>query len=136
MKYRVLREGLAVCQLAAGARVPEWALGGGFFCVTRTAEELSIVCEEGRVPEGVRVERDWVGLKLEGPFPFSMTGVLTSFLGPLAEAGIPIFAVATFDTDYVLMKREKLEQAVRVLGAAGHARVRSDANFLSADSRG
>lgn len=125
-----------MCQLAAGTRVPEWALGGGFFCVTRTAEELSIVCEEGRVPEGVRVERDWVALQLEGPFPFSMTGLLTSFLERLAEAGIPIFAVSTFDTDYVLMKREKLEQAVRVLGAAGHEAVGPDANFLSADSRG
>lgn len=124
-----------MCQLAAGTPVPVWAIGGEFFCVTRTAEELSIVCEEARVPEGVRNERDWVGLKLEGPFPFSMTGVLTSFLEPLAEAGIPIFAVSTFDTDYVLMKREKLEQAVDVLGRAGHEKV-AKSNFLSADSRG
>ncbi len=119
----MLREKLAVCQLAAGARVPEWAVEGGFFCVTLTAEELSVVCEESRVPSGVRIERDWVALKLEGPFPFAMTGVLTSFLQPLASAGIPIFAVSTFDTDYVLMKGEKLEQAVEVLGTAGHEMV-------------
>jgi hypothetical protein len=100
--------------------MPEWAVGAGFFCVTQTADELSIVCEEGRVPDGVRVEKDWVALKLEGPFPFSLTGVLSSFLQPLATAEIPIFAVATFDTDYVLMKREKLEEAIKVLGAAGH----------------
>ena len=100
--------------------MPEWAVGEGFFCVTQTAEELSIVCEETRVPAGVRVERDWVAMKLEGPFPFAMTGVLTSFLQPLAEAVVPIFVVSTFDTDYVLMKRDKLEVAIRALGTAGH----------------
>jgi hypothetical protein len=120
LKYRVLSERLAVCQLPPASQVPQWAMGAGLFCVTQTADELSIVCEEGRVPDGVRVEKDWVALKLEGPFPFSMTGVLTSFLQPLAAAEIPIFAVATFDTDYVLMKRDKLKQAIEVLGAAGH----------------
>jgi len=72
------------------------------------------------VPEGVRVERGWVALKLEGPFPFSMTGVLASFLEPLAEAKIPVFAISTFDTDYVFVKREDLEQAKKTLAAAGH----------------
>jgi hypothetical protein len=122
-KFRLLPDKLAVCQLAAGSPVPDWALGAGFFCVTQTAEELSIVCEESRVPHGVRIERDWIALKLEGPFPFAMTGVLASFLQPLAEAGIPIFAVATFDTDYVLMKRDKLESALTALRAARHEMV-------------
>jgi uncharacterized protein len=120
LKYRVLRERLAVCQLAAGALVPEWGLSGGFSCVVRTSDELSLVCEADRVPEGVRAERDWAALKLEGPFPFSMTGVLASFLQPLADARIPIFAVSTFNTDYVLIKREDLEQAMKALGEAGH----------------
>jgi len=109
-----------VCQLAADAPVPSWAQKGGFFCVTRSTDELSIVCEDHRVPEGVRVERGWVALRLEGPFPFSMTGVAASFLQPLAEAKIPIFAISTFDTDYVLVKREDLERAQKALGAAGH----------------
>jgi uncharacterized protein len=120
LKFRVLYEKLAVCQLPSGSSVPEWAIGPGFSCVTQTAEELSIVCAENHVPAGVRSERDWVALKLEGPFPFAMTGVLTSFLQPLADAAIPIFAVATFDTDYVLLKREKLEAAKAALDAAGH----------------
>jgi uncharacterized protein len=120
LKYRVLSERLAVCQLAAGSSVPGWATGPGFFCVTQTADEISIVCEQGLVPPGVRVEINWVALKLEGPLPFSMTGVLTAFLQPLAAAEIPIFAISTFDTDYVLMKRDKLERAIEVLGAAGH----------------
>ena len=119
----MLPEKLAVCQLAPGTPVPAWAVGPGFFCVTQTPDELSIVCEESRVPAGVRVEKNWVALKLEGPFPFAMTGVLSSFLEPLAEAGISIFAVATFDTDYVLLNREKLESALAVLDAAGHEQV-------------
>ena len=98
--------------------------------MTRSADELSIVCNEHvceehvcddqRLPDGVRVERGWVALQLEGPFPFSMTGVLASFLQPLAEAKIPIFAISTFDTDYVLVKREDLERAQKALATAGH----------------
>ena len=86
-----------------------------------------------RAPSGIRspahasVERGWLALKLEGPFPFSMTGVLASFVQPLAEAQIPIFAISTFDTDYVLIKRENLEQAVVALGAAGHEKVGEEA---------
>ena len=117
-----------MCRFASDARIPAWALEGGFFCVVRTRDELSIVCledvcAEDRVPDGVLAERGWLALKLEGPFPFSMTGVLASFLQPLAEARIPIFAISTFDTDYVLIKRENLEQAVAALGTAGHEEV-------------
>lgn len=72
------------------------------------------------MPEGIRIERGWVALKLEGPFPFSLAGVLAAFLEPLAEAKIPIFAMATFDTDYVLVKHEDLERARKKLAAAGH----------------
>jgi hypothetical protein len=124
-------ERLAVCRFASDARVPAWALEGGFFCVVRTRDELSIVCREDvctedRIPDGALAERGWMALKLEGPFPFSMTGVLASFLQPLAEARIPIFAISTFDTDYVLIKRENLEQAVAALAAAGHEKVGED----------
>jgi uncharacterized protein len=132
LKYCFLKERLAVCRFAANARIPAWALEGGFFCVVRTRDELSIVggedaWREDRMPDGALAERGWVALKLEGPFPFSMTGVLASFLQPLAEARIPIFAISTFDTDYVLIKRENLEQAVVVLGAAGHEKVGEEA---------
>jgi len=122
-----------VCRLASDARTPAWALESGFFCVVHTRDELSIVCPEGacsedacaegRIPDGVAVEPGWVALKLEGPFTFSTTGVLASFVQPLAEAQIPIFAISTFDTDYVLIKSESLEQAVAALGAAGHEKL-------------
>ena len=120
-------------RLAADARIPPWALEGAFFCVIRTSDELTIVCLEevssedvglaARSPDGVFCERGWVALQLQGPFPFSMTGVLASFLEPLASARVSIFAISTFDTDYVLIKREDLERAVRALEAAGHERV-------------
>ena len=112
-----------MCRLAAGEPVPDWAVGGDFFCVVRTRDELSVVCAENRVVgarDRISVEGGWVTLKLEGPFPFEMTGVLASFIEPLAEAGIPIFAISTFDTDYVLVKQEDLERAGTALQAAGH----------------
>jgi hypothetical protein len=128
LKFRVLAERLAVCRLASDARVPAWALDGAFFCLVRTHEELSIVCTEevcteDRMAGGLSLERGWRALKLEGPFPFSMTGVLASFAQPLAEAKIPIFAISTFDTDYVLVKCGNLEQAVVALAAAGHEKL-------------
>jgi hypothetical protein len=124
LKYRVLAESLAVCQLASDAGIPAWAFEdeSRFFCLVRTRDELSIVSAEDRIPDGVRAERGWVALKLEGPFPFSLstTGVLASFVQPLADAQIPIFAISTFDTDYVLIKRENLAVAVVALSTAGH----------------
>jgi uncharacterized protein len=99
---------------------------GVFFCVVRAVDELSVVCPEDLVPNGLSAERGWMALKLEGPFPFSMSGVLASFLQPLAEAQIPIFAISTFDTDYVLIKRESLGRAAAALSAAGHERVGDD----------
>lgn len=123
LKYSVLRERLAVCRAAADAQIPAWGLEGGFFCVMRTADELSIVCPENRIGQnraGVVVEGGWIALKLEGPFPFAMTGVLASFVQPLAEAGIPVFAISTFETDYVLIKEEHLKGALVALAAAGH----------------
>ena len=117
-------EQLVVCQLPRDALVPGWALGDEFSSVTRTSEELSIVCNESDIPAGIgkdiRIETGWIALQLEGPFPFSMTGVLASFLDPLAAAHVPLFAVSTFHTDYILIKRDHLDAALRALGDAGH----------------
>jgi hypothetical protein len=128
LKYSILPQRLAVCRLAPDTEVkPSW-LAGEFSAIVRTRDELSIVCREDLVAKlgaNAMAESGWTALKLEGPFPFAMTGVLASFLQPLAEARIPIFAISTFDTDYVLVKHDTVEQAVKVLDAAGHKRTDS-----------
>ena len=88
--------------------------------ITRTTEELSIVCPVSQAPQNAKCELPWICFKLEGPFPFSLTGVLASVIDPLAQSGIPIFAISTFDTDYVLVKEEFAESALKTLQAAGH----------------
>ncbi len=116
----LLAEHMSVCRLGPTTKVPDWATFGGFFSVTRTDDELSVVCPEEVVPEDVRSEGGWRALKLEGPFEFSEVGVLASVAAPLAEAEVGIFAVSTFDTDYVLVKREQLQPAVAALRGRGH----------------
>ena len=111
---------LAVCRLDPGAPIPDWATRGAFHAVVRTPAELSIVCATEDVPEGVRAEKGWRCFALRGPIPFEETGVLSSLAAPLAAAGIGIFAVSTFDTDYVLVKAGNADAACRALGAAGH----------------
>ena len=123
LKFSRLSGSYAICRLNPGAVIPDWAPHGTFFSVTSTAEELSVVCEEAQVPAHVPHEGDWGCLKLEGPFPFSETGILTAFVQPLSERAIPVFAISTFDTDYVLVKRGWLERAVGVLREAGHEEV-------------
>lgn len=117
----VLPGTFAVCRLGADASVPAWATAGPIFSVTRTADELSIVCEQPLVPEGVRSERDWHCFRVAGEMPFTMVGVLASLVGPLADEGISVFAVSTFDTDYVLVKEADLERAQQALRQAGHS---------------
>jgi hypothetical protein len=95
-------------------------MASGFLSITRTDDELSVVCPEEAVPEDTRSEGGWRVLGLEGPFEFSEVGVLASVVGPLAEADVSVFAVSTYDTDYVLVKEEQLEVAVAALRARGH----------------
>lgn len=111
----------AVCRLPADAAVPAWAAGGGFASVTRTGGELSVVCPEGAVPAGVRCERGWRCLGVAGTLDFALAGVLASLLGPLAAAGVSVFALSTFDTDYLLVREADLGRAAGALRQAGHA---------------
>ncbi len=115
----VLPEALAICRLSAAETVPEWALIGGFISITYTGDELSIVCAEENVPSDVRADRGWRALKVEGPLDLALTGVLASLANPLAEARINLFAVSTFDTDYLLVKGHNLKRAGEVLRQGG-----------------
>lgn len=117
---QVVAGDFAVCRLPATAPLPAWAGSAVFSSVTRTTDELSIMCPAAQVPAGIMHESDWRLLKLEGPFAFTETGILAAVLAPLAAAKIGLLATATFDTDYVLVKTGRLDEACRVLKAAGH----------------
>ncbi len=119
MELELLPETFAVCRSPADADLPAW-LGGALQSVTRTPEELSIVCEAQRVPEPLQAERDWRCLRVSGTLAFHLTGILAALTAPLANAGISIFALSTFDTDYLLVTSDCLEQAVAALTVAGH----------------
>jgi len=110
----------AICKLDAKAIIPAWGTPADFFSITRTADELSIVCRQDAVPEGVLCERGWRCLRVAGTIPFSVVGVLASLTAPLAKARISVFAISTFDTDYLLVKAEDLERAAAILRQHGH----------------
>jgi hypothetical protein len=125
LKFRQLPGTYAIVRLASGAPVPDWAslsnsTTGDFTSITRTPDELSIVCPTENLPPDVHSSHRWICLKLKGPFRFSLTGVLQSFIGPLSYGAIPIFAISTFDTDYVLVQEPDIERALDALLHAGH----------------
>ena len=120
LKFHRLPGQYEIVRLAPDASVPDWAVQGEFTSITRTRDELSIVCPTGNLPPDVQSTHRWICLKLEGPFPFSQTGVLLSFIEPLSNNGIPIFAISTYDTDYVLIQEEYAGAAISFLQQAGH----------------
>ena len=120
VKLYVLDELYAVARCDPDAPVPEWARGGHFWSVTRSDAELSVVCREDDVPATASAERGWCALELAGPLDFSLTGVVSALVVPLAEAEVPIFVLSTFETDYLLIRERDLARSVTALTAAGH----------------
>lgn len=120
LKLKELPDDYAVVRLSPVEQVPAWALTSPFFSLTRTYEELSVVTAMSAVPTGVTAAGPWRALMLEGPFAFDLCGVLVSVLDPLAKASVGIFALSTFDTDYVLVKKENIEKARAAIRAHGH----------------
>jgi uncharacterized protein len=120
LELTLLPERFAISRLAADATIPEWATQGPFFSVTHTGDELSVVTELSRVPVGVQSQPGWRVLKVHGPFVLSEIGVLSALAAPLAEAKISLFAISTFDTDYLLVASETLSAAIAALERAGH----------------
>jgi hypothetical protein len=117
----VVESRLAVCRVEAGETVPAWVdLAGEFVSITRTADELSIVCASDTVPPGVPMEGPWRAFKVQGPLVMTLIGVVASLADPLADAGISIFAISTYDTDYVLVHEPDFKRAIDALIAAGH----------------
>lgn len=116
----LLPDTFAVCRLPTETALPDWATIGAFYAITRTAEELSLVCPQQHVPAGVACQPGWRCLQVAGPLDFSLTGVLASLAQPLAAAGVSIFALSTYDTDYLLVQAAQLQTALAALHNAGH----------------
>ena len=116
----ILPETLAICRLEKDSPIPEWVLTASFFSITRTDRELSIVCTQLNIPEGVKHEDGWRCLKVEDTLDFSLTGVIASLTMPLAFEGISVFVLSTHDTDYLLVRERSLDKAASVLSQNGH----------------
>lgn len=114
-----LAERFAVCHLPVDAEFPDWATPGDLLALIRTRDELSIVCAERFVPPEIKAERGWCALQVQGPLDFAMIGVLAAITLPLAKAGVSIFALSTFATDYILVKNNQLERAIQALTQTG-----------------
>src|SRR5574340_34944 len=111
---------MALCRLAPHSDIPDWAKESSFLSITRSSDELSIICDAHLVPDGVRAEGGWRALKMVGPLEFTMVGVLAAILNPLAAAQVSILAVSTYDTDYILVTDPDLKAALAALHQAGH----------------
>ena len=120
-KLLLLDELLAVCQFPAKASFPDWAQGEHLLALVRTPQEVTIVCAERFVHPGVRAEPGWRALHVEGSLEFDQVGVLASLVEPLAQAGVSVFAISTFSTDYLLVKQSQLDQALAALEKVGHS---------------
>jgi hypothetical protein len=120
LRLGALPERFAIVRLPAGHPAPAWAWSGGFASVSATRDETSVVCPERSVPPGTAAQGGWRCFRVEGPLAFNEVGVLASLTAPLAAAGLSIFAISTYDTDYLLVQDGDRPAAVAALRAAGH----------------
>ena len=120
----LLPEEYAVCRLPAGSKIPASLSAGptdrSVISVTWAPDELSIICPSDRVPEEAVVETPWRCFRVVGPLDLTLTGVLASLVGPLADARVNIVAFSTYDTDYLLVPTVRLTEAMDTLTKAGH----------------
>ena len=111
----ILPEKLGICHLDKDSPIPQWATESKFFSITKTGDELSIICLQENIPGGVLSEKDWRAFKVEGPLGFSLTGIVSSLATPLANANISILYVSTYETDYLLVEEKTFGKAVQIL---------------------
>lgn len=115
LTLKLMKGMFGVCRLNKNELIPEWAQKSGFYSITKTLDELSIVCSQDNIPGDIKSEKDWRILKVEGPLDFSLIGILSSISTVLAQKGISIFAVSTYDTDYILVKDKDIANAIDAL---------------------
>ena len=121
LTIRRLEATYAVCRLPADSPAPSLDTSNGdFVCVARTPHELSVVCPEERAPAGAKIEGPWTALQVVGPMDLTLVGVLADLTTTLADAGVPIFAISTFDTDYLLVRDLDAAPAIAALADSGH----------------
>lgn len=121
LTLELLKENYSVCRLETNEPVPTWSQKGNFYSITKTKDELSIVCETQYVSQDVKVvESGWRIFKILGPLDFSLIGILSKISALMAEYKISIFALSTYDTDYIMVKEDKVEEAVKALKEAGY----------------
>lgn len=120
MNFTLLPDTFAIVRMPPSDPTPRWVEGGPFTSITRTESELSIVCRELSVPAGTHADRGWQCLRVEGPFPLKTVGIASEFTSILAKAKISVFVIATYETDYILIKGDRVAEATQALKAAGH----------------
>lgn len=120
LRLLLLDLSLGICRLSPDSEIPSWANCGRFTSVTRTSTELSIVCLEDSIPDGIARQAGWRIFQVEGPLDFALTGVLASIAAPLARARVSILALSTLDTDYVMVRDRDVPAASAALRSAGH----------------
>jgi hypothetical protein len=121
VKLQLLSGAYGVARLCSSNPIPAWADGGGFVSISRTDDELSIVCLQDRIPQDVQLDGGWSCFKFQGPFAFDETGIVLSVIEPLSSNGIGVFVVSTFDGDHMLLKSTDLDKARGLLANAGHS---------------
>jgi hypothetical protein len=115
----ILRETFAICRLGKDAPIPDWVFQGNLYSVTRTKDELSIVCPLINVPKGIVSNQGWSCLKVKGPLDLSLTGIISSIASTLERENISLFSISTYDTDYIMVNEKNLEKAIFALTEAG-----------------
>ncbi len=120
LNFIALNETFAVCKLPPNSDIPNWIYNNVFYSITHTPDELSLVCIQDTIPAEVRAEKDWKVFKVAGPLDFSLVGILSNISNTLAKSEISIFAISTFDTDYVLVKKKDYEKAKKAFVEQGH----------------
>jgi len=121
LTIEITQSNYGVCRLSKEQAIPKWAMDSPFFSVTKTLDELSIVCSQNNIPDDIKCEKDWKLLKVLGPLDFSLIGILASISGAIAKKGVSIFAISTFDTDYILVKESSLANAIEALKQEGYS---------------
>ena len=116
----VLKDKFIVCRIDSFNEIPETILRSHFYSITKTADEISVVCPEEFFPDNSTCERNWKCFKIHGPLDFAQTGILASMTTPLASAGISVFAFSTYDTDYIMVKDADVDLAIAALTQSGH----------------